>query len=112
VPAQTQGLWEYGGDKVIVAADEDWPRRGIEFAYAIARARVLARRVATEGVDVEEARAAIDRAIASLDNARSLKLRLTNLSSAAGEARDMVDEMVAEIKARLDSASSALVESG
>jgi hypothetical protein len=112
IPAQMHELWEYGGDKVIVAADEDWTRRGVEFAYAIARARIVARRVVTEGVDVDVARAAIDRAIASLDNARSLKLRLTNLSSAAGEARELVDQIVDEVRSRLDAAAQALVESG
>ena len=51
LPAKLEPLREYNGDKMVVALDPDAGALALEFAYRIARARVLMKRSDADGID-------------------------------------------------------------
>ena len=70
VPAGTQSLVEYEGNKLIVAVDRDRPERIVlETAYGLARARALAARKEDLALDAPAMKEAIDETRRALESA-------------------------------------------
>lgn len=108
LPPGTFGLHEYGGNKSILAVGDEYGDGWLECAYSLARARVLQRRTETEGADVDSARAALERALQSLEQVRQIKLKLTAIKGASDETRNLVDAMVEDVKIMLAQATESL----
>jgi hypothetical protein len=109
VPAKMRTLRESGGDKMIVtfdpAADGGLT---LEVAYALARARVLMRRSAGDGVDADVVRDVVERALAATEDVRRIKSQLTGAESNIETARSILDEMAERVRAHLREIASLL----
>jgi hypothetical protein len=101
LPAKLEPLREYNGDKMVVALDPDAGSLPLEYAYRIARARVLMKRSDADGVDAEAVRAAGERALAALNDERKIKNQLTGAKTGIDKAYALVEEMSARVRALL-----------
>ena len=101
LPAKLEPLREYNGDKMVVALDPDAGPLPLEYAYRIARARVLMKRSDADGIDAEAVRAAGERALAALNDERKIKNQLTGAKTGIDKAYGLVEEMSARVRALL-----------
>jgi hypothetical protein len=102
VPARTEPLAEYQGNKMIVTLDKDeLDPRGLELAYRYARCRLLVERDAAAAVDAAGVRAATEEAAAALRDAQKIRLHLTKASDGVDEARDVLNAMIARVETAL-----------
>lgn len=103
VPARLRTLREYNGDKLVVVYDPDDPatRMALEVAYALARARVLMARAESEGIDAGAVSDAVERALATLDDARRIKQQLTGASTGIEQARGILEGMERQVRTQL-----------
>jgi hypothetical protein len=102
VPARLESLREFNGDKLVVAFDpDDGGPLGLEVAYKLARARVLATRADDRGPEPALLRERIERALGALDEARSAKRELTNAGGAIEKARAYVEALESRVRAQL-----------
>jgi hypothetical protein len=101
LPAKLEPLREYNGDKMVVALDPDAGSLPLEYAYRIARARVLMKRSDADGIDAEAVRAAGERALAALSDERKIKNQLTGAKTGIDKAYALVEEMSARVRALL-----------
>jgi hypothetical protein len=101
LPAKLEPLREYNGDKMVVALDPDSGPLALEYAYRIARARVLMKRSDGEGIDAEAVRSAGERALAALTDERKIKNHLTGSKRNIDNAYKLVEEMTARVRAFL-----------
>jgi hypothetical protein len=101
LPAKLEPLREYNGDKMVVALDPDAGSLPLEYAYRIARARVLMKRSDADGIDAEAVRAAGERALAALSDERKIKNQLTGAKTGIDKAYTIVEEMSARVRALL-----------
>lgn len=99
VPARTEPLHEYEGNKLIVAVDREEPDElGLEIAYRYARCRVLMAREGELEVDAAGVRVAAEEAASALKRAQAIKLALTGATDSVARAREGLEEMVAEVR--------------
>jgi hypothetical protein len=99
VPARTEPLHEYEGNKLIVAVDRDEPDDlALEIAYRYARCRVLMAREGELEVDAAGVRVAAEEAASALKKAQAIKLALTGATDSVARAREGLEEMVAEVR--------------
>lgn len=111
VPARTEQLHEYGGDKLIVAVDREEPDSlALAVAYRLAAARVAMARGRELTVDAAEVRAAAEEAVACLRSAQSIRSALTGIKTSSDRARSGLDEMVAAVQAKLDRIDALVAE--
>jgi len=101
LPAKLEPLREYNGDKMVVALDPDAGPLPLEYAYRIARARVLMKRSDADGIDAEAVRATGERALAALSDERKIKNQLTGVKTGIDKAYNLVEEMSARVRALL-----------
>ncbi len=110
LPARTQPLREFNGDKLFVTFDPDeGSRLTLEVAYALARARVLMRRGAASGLDLEVVRAEVERAQQAMEDVRRIKSQLTSAEGGIDEARKILERMAATVRSHLDQIEGLLV---
>jgi len=110
LPARTQPLREFNGDKMFVVYDpEDGSRLPLEVAYALARARVLMARGDADEVDADALRAEIDRALGAMEDVRRVKSQLTNAATGIEEARSILDSMATTVRSHLGQLHALLV---
>jgi len=102
LPAKLEPLREYNGDKMVVALDPEAGSLALEYAYRIARARVLMRRSDSEGIDAGAVRAAGERALAALSDERKIKNQLTGSKRNIDAAYKLVEEMSARVRGLLE----------
>jgi hypothetical protein len=111
LPAGVRDLREIDGDKLYVVFDpEDGSRLGLEVAYKLARARVLLTRDEIEGLDPALVAERVELARRAVEDVRRIKQQLTGATTAIGAARDVLDEMAATVRARLDEIDAAVAE--
>jgi len=111
LPAGVRDLREIDGDKLFVVFDpEDPSRLGLEVAYKLARARVLLTRDEIEGLDPALVAERVELARRAMEDVRRIKQQLTGATTAIGGARDVLDEMAATVRARLDEIDAAVAE--
>lgn len=102
VPAKTQSLVEYEGNKLIVAVDRDDPERNIlEAAYGVARARALAARQDELSLDAPAMREAIDETRRALESLKTARQALTGM-------RKNADSIESSLSVLEDGAKAAL----
>jgi hypothetical protein len=112
LPAKLEPLREYNGDKMVVALDVDAGSLPLEYAYRVARARVLMSRSDAEGIDAEAVRAAGERALAALNDERKIKNQLTGSKRNIDTAYKLVEEMSARVRGLLQEIDSLVRPAG
>ncbi len=110
VPSGREALHEYEGNKLIVAVDRDEPDGiALEVAYRLAAARVAMARDRDLTVDPQAVRDAAEEAVSCLKQAQAIRASLTGIKTSSDKARATLDEMVENVRARLERVES-LVE--
>jgi hypothetical protein len=103
IPAKTQTLHEYEGNKMIVAVDPEEPEMIVlETAYALARARLMSAGEADLAVDAPGVRTAAAEALMALRDRQKISKSLTGAKTNLGNAQEMLDEMTDRVRARLE----------
>jgi len=109
LPARTNPLREFNGDKLFVTYDPDeGSTLALEVAYGLARARVLMARAADDGIDTAALRVEVERAQGAMEDVRRIKSQLTNATTGIEEARKILDAMAAGVRAHLAAIESLL----
>jgi myosin heavy subunit len=106
LPAKLEPLREYNGDKMVVALDPEAGSLPLEYAYRVARARVLMKRSDADGIDAEAVTATAERALAALSDERKIKNQLTGIKTGADKAYALVEEMSARVRGLLEEIDS------
>lgn len=102
LPARTNPLREFNGDKLFVTFDpDDGSTLALEVAYGLARARVLQSRSETDRVDPDAVRAEVERAQGGMDEVRRVKTQLSNARTSIDNAQGIVDAMAETVRAHL-----------
>jgi 3-oxoacyl-(acyl-carrier-protein) synthase len=103
VPANTEELVEYEGNKLFVAVDRDQPGGlSLEVAYRLAVARVSMSKDSTLRLDAAAVRDAISEARNALDQVRTVKSHITSASTSAERAYEAVEKLGDTVKSQLD----------
>ncbi len=111
MPARTQQLHEYEGNKMMVALDRDEPDSlALEVAYRLAAARVTMARDRELHVDAMAVRDSADEAISLLKQAQAIRSTLTGIKTSSDKARAGLDGMVEAIRAKLERIDSLVGE--
>jgi hypothetical protein len=112
LPARTQPLREFNGDKLFVVFDpEDGSRLALEVAYSLARARVLMTKGDASGLDGDALRAEVERALGAMSEVQRIKQQLTHATNGIDQARAILDAMAAGVRGHL-AEIQALVDAG
>ncbi len=102
VPARSDTLHEYEGNKMIVAVDRDEPDgQALEVAYRLAAARVMLAREGELDVDPVAVRDAAAEAVSLLKQAQGIRSGLTGIKTSSDKARAALDAMVAALEEKL-----------
>ena len=102
LPAKTQALREYNGDKLLAVYDpEDGSTLSLELAYRLARARVLMARGAGDGVDLAAVAETVERALGAMDEVRSVKQKLTGAQTSIRAADELLETMAGSVRGHL-----------
>ncbi len=102
LPARTNPLREFNGDKLFVTFDPDeGSTLALEVAYGLARARVLQARSETDRVDPYAVRAEVERAQGGMDEVRRIKTQLSNARTSIDNAQGIVDAMALTVRSHL-----------
>jgi hypothetical protein len=113
LPARTQPLREFNGDKLFVTYDpDDGSTLALEVAYGLARARVLMARAGDDGIDTGALRAEVERAQGAMEHVRRIKSQLTNATNGISEARTILDAMAADVRGHLAAIEVLLAAAG
>jgi hypothetical protein len=111
IPAKTQSLVEYEGNKLIVAVDRDEPERNIlQAAYGIARARALAARQDELSLDAPAMKEAIEEARRALESLKTARQALTGVRKNADSIESALAGMEETAKAALARADSLIAD--
>jgi hypothetical protein len=102
LPARTQPLREFNGDKLFVVYDPDeGSRLALEVAYALARARVLMARGESDGLDATALRAEVERAVGAMEDVRRIKQQLTHAANGIESAREILEGLDRRVRGHL-----------
>ena len=109
VPSGRETLTEYEGNKLIVAVDREGPDGlALEVAYRLAAARVAMARERDMTVDAPAVRDAAEEAVSHLKQAQAIRASLTGIKTSSDKARATLDEMVENVRARLERVESLI----
>jgi hypothetical protein len=113
LPARTNPLREFNGDKLFVTFDpEEGSTLALEVAYGLARARVLMARAADDGIDTAALGVEVERAQGAMENVRRIKSQLTNATTNIEDARKILDAMAAGVRGHLSAIETLLAAAG
>jgi polyhydroxyalkanoate synthesis regulator phasin len=111
VPARTQALTEYQGNKIVVAVDRDEPDGiALEVAYRLAAARVAMARDRELAVDAVAVRDTAQEALALLRQAQAIRTTLSHIKTSSDKARGGLDELVESVRAKLERIDALVAE--
>ncbi|HKH22588.1 MAG TPA: hypothetical protein VKA88_03125 [Solirubrobacterales bacterium] len=111
VPARTQSLVEYEGNKLIVAVGREDPERNIlQAAYGIARARALAARQDELALDAPAMKEAIEETRRALESLKTARQALTGVRKNADSIESALAGMEETAKAALARADSLIAD--
>jgi hypothetical protein len=111
VPAKTQSLVEYEGNKLIVAVDRDDPEPYVlETAYCLARARALAARRDELSLDAPAMKEAIDETRRALESLKTARQALTGMRKNADSIESALGVMEEGAKAALARADGLIAD--
>jgi hypothetical protein len=103
IPARSDQLTEYEGNKMIVAVDREEPGGlALEVAYRLAAARVWMARDSELEVDATAVRDAAADAVSTLKQAQAIRSTLTGIKTSSDKARAGLDAMVESVRAKLE----------
>jgi hypothetical protein len=103
IPARSEALHEYEGNKMIVALDKkSYDPRPLELAYRYARCRCLMARERGLEVDAAGVSTAAEEALSALKEAQKIRLSLTSAANGVQGAREVLDTMVTRVQASLE----------
>jgi hypothetical protein len=109
LPAKTPELREFNGNKLFVVFDPtEVGRVGLEFAYKLARARVLMARSEAAGVDVAALAGEVERAFVAVEDVRRVKSQLTQAKTSIDEAQRIVEALAGNVRGHLTQIESLL----
>ena len=102
LPAKTQALREYNGDKLFAVYDPDeGSTLALELGYRLARARVAMARGDEEGIDVAAVGETVERALGAMDEVRSIRQKLTGATTSIAAADALLGTMADAVRAHL-----------
>jgi len=102
LPAKTQALREYNGDKLIVVYNpDDGATLALELAYRLARARVLMARGGDDGIDLAAVGETVERALGAMEEVRSIRQKLTGATTSIAAADTLLGAMADTVRAHL-----------
>ena len=111
VPAKTQSLVEYEGNKLVVAVDREEPERIVlETAYCLARSRALAARKDDLALDAPAMKEAIDETRRALEALKTARQALTGMRKNADSMESALGTMEEGAKAALARADSLIAD--
>jgi hypothetical protein len=111
VPAKTQSLVEYEGNKLIVAVDREEPERNVlEAAYGVARARALAARKDELSLDAPAMKEAIDETRRALESLKTARQALTGMRKNADSIESSLSTLEDGAKAALARADGLIAD--
>jgi hypothetical protein len=111
LPANTQNLVEYEGNKLIVAVDRDEPERIVlETAYGLARTRSLAMHKDELALDAAAMKEAIEEARRALESLKTARQGLTGMRKNADSVEAALGTMEEGAKAALARAESLIAD--
>jgi hypothetical protein len=111
VPARSEQLCEYEGNKMIVAVDREQPSGlALEVAYRLAAARVTMTRDSGLGVDAPAVRDAAQEAVSTLKQAQAIRSTLTGIKTSSDRARAGLDALIETVRAKLEQIESLVSE--
>jgi hypothetical protein len=112
LPARTQELHEYQGNKMVVALDkEELDARGLELVYRYACARALMAKQDQLDIDAAGVGALAERAAAALKRGKGVRDNLTKAQQGIDGAREGFDAIVCDVEQCLTEIES-LIEIG
>ena len=109
LPARTQPMREFNGDKLFVVYDPEEGRIALQVAYSLARARVLMAKGDGDGLDATALRAEVERALGALEEGRRIRQQLTHAANGVEAAREILEGMERRVKAHLQQIDALLV---
>lgn len=104
VPARMTALREINGDKLVVTFDpseDGGDPLALRVAYGLARARVLMRQAASDGVDGAAVARAVERALQAFEDVRRIKQQLTGAKTKIDDAATILDALAGTVKGHL-----------
>jgi len=102
MPAKTQALREYNGDKLIAVYDpQDGATLALELAYRLARARTLMARGGDEGIDLPAVGETVERALGAMGEVQSIRQKLTGATTSIAAADALLGTMTDTVRAHL-----------
>jgi hypothetical protein len=111
VPAKSEQLCEYEGNKMIVAVDREDPSGlALEVAYRLAAARVTMTRDSGLEVDAPAVRDAAQEAVSILKQAQAIRSTITGIKTSSDKARAGLDALVETVRAKLERIESLVSE--
>jgi hypothetical protein len=111
LPANTQNLVEYEGNKLIVAVDRDEPERLVlETAYGLARTRSLAMHKDDLALDAAAMKEAIEEARRALESLKTARQGLTGMRKNADSVEAALGQLEEGAKAALARAESLITD--
>jgi hypothetical protein len=111
LPAGTQNLVEYEGNKLIVAVDREQPERIVlETAYGLARARALGARREDLALDAPAMKEAIDETRRAIESLKTARQALTGVRKNADSIESALATMEEGAKAALARADSLIAD--
>jgi hypothetical protein len=103
VPSRCEQLYEYEGNKMIVAVDRENPvGLALEVAYRLAAARVTMTRDTGLAVDAAAVRDTTQEAVSTLKQAQAIRSNLTGIKTSSDKARAGLDALVETVRAKLE----------
>ncbi len=109
LPAKAPELREFNANKMFVVFDpEDGGRTGLEFAYKLARARVLMARSEAAGIDAAAVASEVERAFVAVEDVRRVKSQLTQAKTSIDEAQRIVEALAEKVRGHLSQVDSLL----
>lgn len=111
VPARTETLTEYEGNKLIVSVDREEPAGlALAIAYRLAAARVAMVRDRDLHVDAIAVRDTAAEAITLLRQAQAIRSTLTGIKTSSDKARAGLDGMTASLQEKLERIDALVAE--
>ena len=109
LPARTQELHEYQGNKMVVVLDKEaFDPLGLELVYRYACARALMGSEAELEVDASGVSTLVERAAAALKRGKGLRDNLTRAEQGIEGARESFNSIVEDVEACLDGIESLI----
>jgi DNA repair ATPase RecN len=97
---------------VVVFEPEEHRTLALELGYRLARARVLMKGAAADGVDAGAVLESVERALAEIEDVRKVKSQLTGAKTGIDTAYELLEGIAERVRARLAEVESLVTSGG